>query len=259
MDEPKHGATDWHHAFSLPTDIAGQETFSGGLERAMALFEELVPADRGVSVIRMDGLIPFCLRWPDYASALVPRFNEYLNRRSPIYYQPPYEVLPVVDWNRYDGSEYHNEFNRPLGIRYSLGVGMYNAVTGVQYAVFVHRGSSGPCFSAECHEAIARIRPPLERILAMVSRTEESIRHEVHPRELEGGCEILSPREAEIAELLCSRLSMREIGDRLGISPRTVERHAFHIYGKLNVAGKRELIHVLGAHEPGVHSNLARI
>jgi len=72
--------------------------------------------------MKMEGRIPYCLRWPAYADKLVPLFNSTLNRRSPFYYQPPYAVLPVVDWFDYRESEYHREFNVPLGIRYSLGV-----------------------------------------------------------------------------------------------------------------------------------------
>ena len=239
--------TDWKRAYELLTEIAAQQTVQDGLASTMNLLEELVPGDRGVAVMRMEGLIPYCVRWPDYASGYVPRFNTYYNMRSPFYFDSPYRDLPPVDWDRYRDTEYHNGFNRPLHIRYSLGLGLTDATTGEQYAVFVHRSPSGPAFTEEDRRQLAALWRPLSSILTCISRRELDLRHGVHPRETRTGCDILSPRESQIAELLCQRLTMRSIAERLGISRRTVERHALHIYAKLNVSGKRELIRVLGA------------
>jgi DNA-binding CsgD family transcriptional regulator len=45
----------------------------------------------------------------------------------------------------------------------------------------------------------------------------------------------LSPREAEIARLVGDGLGNREIGERLFLSPRTVEKHVEHVMNKLGV------------------------
>jgi DNA-binding CsgD family transcriptional regulator len=45
----------------------------------------------------------------------------------------------------------------------------------------------------------------------------------------------LSPREAEIARLVGDGLGNREIGDRLFLSSRTVEKHVEHVMNKLGV------------------------
>jgi two-component system, NarL family, nitrate/nitrite response regulator NarL len=45
----------------------------------------------------------------------------------------------------------------------------------------------------------------------------------------------LTPREREILELLAEGLTMRQIGRRLSISPRTVETHVAKLYRKLGV------------------------
>jgi len=45
----------------------------------------------------------------------------------------------------------------------------------------------------------------------------------------------LTPREREILDLLSQGLTMRQIGRRLGISPRTVETHVAKLYRKLSV------------------------
>lgn len=47
--------------------------------------------------------------------------------------------------------------------------------------------------------------------------------------------EVVSPREADVLDLLCRGLTDRQIATRLGISPRTVDKHLEHAYVKLGV------------------------
>ena len=54
--------------------------------------------------------------------------------------------------------------------------------------------------------------------------------------------EPLSTRELEILPLLAGRLTNKEIGERLFISPVTVKRHTSNIYGKLGVHGRRDAV-----------------
>jgi LuxR family maltose regulon positive regulatory protein len=56
--------------------------------------------------------------------------------------------------------------------------------------------------------------------------------------------ESLTNREMEILELFHKRLTNKEIGKLLFISPATVKRHAENIYSKLGVNGRREAITV---------------
>jgi DNA-binding CsgD family transcriptional regulator len=56
----------------------------------------------------------------------------------------------------------------------------------------------------------------------------------------------LSSRELAIARLAADRERNREIAERLGISPRTVENHLANIYRKLSVSGRDELRELLG-------------
>jgi predicted ATPase/DNA-binding CsgD family transcriptional regulator len=52
---------------------------------------------------------------------------------------------------------------------------------------------------------------------------------------------VLTKREREIAELVASGLSNREIGGRLFISKRTVDAHVEHIFGKLEISSRVQL------------------
>lgn len=232
----------WKQLFEFLCSVTHAGSVENGLEEVMSILDELVPADRGVSLMRMDGLIPFCIRWPSYAESLVPRFNGYFNRRSPIYYTPPYHDLPPVDWRRYAGSEYDEEFNRPLEIRHSIGVGFRDGPRRMQYAVFVHRSPSERPFDETDRWVLRRLSRPLTEVLSLISQKRPGFSDAIHQRETEEGCKVLSPREAEVADLICRRMTMKTIAERLGISPRTVERHALHIYDKLDIRGREELI-----------------
>lgn len=53
--------------------------------------------------------------------------------------------------------------------------------------------------------------------------------------------DLLTRREREIAELVATGLSNREIGSRLFISKRTVDAHVDHIFGKLEISSRIQL------------------
>jgi non-specific serine/threonine protein kinase len=52
---------------------------------------------------------------------------------------------------------------------------------------------------------------------------------------------LLTRREREIAELVATGLSNKEIGSRLYISKRTVDAHVDHIFGKLEISSRIQL------------------
>lgn len=65
----------------------------------------------------------------------------------------------------------------------------------------------------------------------------------------------LSPREREVLTLLVQGLSNKEIARRLAISPRTVQHHTIHIYGKAGVKSRAGV--ALWAIEQGLFSRPA--
>jgi DNA-binding NarL/FixJ family response regulator len=62
-----------------------------------------------------------------------------------------------------------------------------------------------------------------------------------HPYE-ESGPELLTPREADVLELLQGGRSNAEIASTLHVSIETVRTHARRIYRKLGVSTRRELV-----------------
>ena len=55
----------------------------------------------------------------------------------------------------------------------------------------------------------------------------------------------LSPREKQVAALVCSGLTGRQVAAKLVVSPETVKTHARHILRKFNLSSRRELCRLL--------------
>lgn len=52
----------------------------------------------------------------------------------------------------------------------------------------------------------------------------------------------LSQRETDIVRLIASGMTNREIGERLGVSDKTVKNHVSHIFAKLNVSTRTQVV-----------------
>lgn len=63
----------------------------------------------------------------------------------------------------------------------------------------------------------------------------------------------LTPREAEVLELMCAGYSARHAGERLGISESTVVSHVSHIYRKTGVSSRQQLLALVDADMGGPH------
>jgi DNA-binding NarL/FixJ family response regulator len=84
------------------------------------------------------------------------------------------------------------------------------------------------------------------RARALAARIAPGLQPEPLRRDTPAGLDGLSSRELAIARLAADRERNREIADRLGISPRTVENHLANIYRKLGVTGRDGLRALLG-------------
>ncbi len=70
---------------------------------------------------------------------------------------------------------------------------------------------------------------------------------ELLPPSVPGNRESLSKREQEVLEWLRKGMTVRQIGEQLFISDKTVRKHLEHIYGKLQVhSGKQAIVKGLG-------------
>lgn len=110
-------------------------------------------------------------------------------------------------------------------VRYELGVQLAAAIEGATLAMV--DGSSHLCFLDDW-EAIAELATSF-----LEAQVETSL-----PRGPYGD---FTAREFDVAQLTTEGLSNAAIGERLGISPRTVETHLTHIRTKLGVGTRAEV------------------
>lgn len=64
------------------------------------------------------------------------------------------------------------------------------------------------------------------------------------------GWESLTPAEHQVVRLVCEGLANKEIAARLFVSPRTVHAHLTHVYAKLGVASRVQLVREAAHHAP---------
>jgi RNA polymerase sigma factor (sigma-70 family) len=74
------------------------------------------------------------------------------------------------------------------------------------------------------------------------------LRREIEAEQLRTRLESLTNREREVMLLVAEGLTNREIGERLEISPRTVETHRERVMSKLRVRSVAELTRFVVEH-----------
>jgi two-component system response regulator FixJ len=100
----------------------------------------------------------------------------------------------------------------------------------------------------------------MEKLVGLLPRAFAAAREKLHSLETADRAQTLlaklSPRERQVAELLCEGLSNKAIAARLSLSARTVELHRAHVMEKLGVSAAAGVIQILldARASPGRHS-----
>ena len=77
------------------------------------------------------------------------------------------------------------------------------------------------------------------RLLELYERQEEQV---IHRGQKSASLDILSKREIQVLKMVSNSKSNQQIGEELGISPKTVSRHRERIMQKLNIHTSVELV-----------------
>jgi DNA-binding CsgD family transcriptional regulator len=152
------------------------------------------------------------------------------------------DQLQITDWRYPRNTEFANEFIRPQHIGHTMAVVLKDAENKPERIVGLQRGLQDRPFNEHDLMAMRLLLPHLQNYFWIHGKLQQFGPFRFHPAELGRHGHRLSRREAEIASLLCLRLSMPEIATRLGISVRTVETHVSHIYEKLDLIDRADLL-----------------
>jgi DNA-binding CsgD family transcriptional regulator len=131
----------------------------------------------------------------------------------------------------FERSSYYRDFLRPVGGRHE--VELYLREGGRLVAgISLLRGPDHPSFAGAEVALLAKARPYVEYALG-IERRVAAASHAV------GG---LTPRQLEVVRLVCAGASNRGIGRELGIGLPTVKTHLEHVYEKLGVRTRAQLV-----------------
>ena len=152
-------------------------------------------------------------------------------------------LIPLVECGRIS-HEFIDDYIVPMGIRryYGMVLSLGPGQGFLSFACNCGRGSAVSLFRSR--ERLTALRPFLERLATLHGRLSVAEGERRSPS-TDRHFARLSAREAQVADLLSQRLSAREIAGRLGITRRTAENHALHVYQKLGVCSRAELIALL--------------
>ncbi len=153
----------------------------------------------------------------------------------------PYEensVIHVRDWTTVQDDEFVTDYVRPLGLTYSIGFSLFDA-NGNHAVAFCLDRTRAERFSKMEIQNLNYAVPLLNnhyKNFSSVSVGRKKLAN-ISP-EFSG----LSHREAEVVMLLCTGISTENISRKLHISRSTVYKHIAHIYEKLKVSSRQELL-----------------
>jgi DNA-binding CsgD family transcriptional regulator len=152
-----------------------------------------------------------------------------------------------IRWADFGDTEYVTDFVKPQGYDHSATIKLFGAAQELYGALSINR--SGPLgFSRRERLALERVRPHLHNLHANLFAAAVSEDRAV-PAPLRAS---LTRRESEILRLLLRGFGPRQIGQRLCISPRTVEKHEENIYRKCAVDSRQGLLAKAFALGPGL-------
>jgi DNA-binding CsgD family transcriptional regulator len=181
------------------------------------------------------------------------RFRDHYWNRLPDTGTGPGRNTRAVDWARHQDTEYGADFMRPQGIRYSLGiVNIGGAPGGWTGTLALDRSYASAAFSERDQDIVEAVQPHLSNFYRL------HLRHALREAELapaaiaererrriqaERG---VTDREWEVVGGVLRGMPNQAIAEALGISERTVEAHCVHVYTKLGVRNRRELLLLAG-------------
>lgn len=138
------------------------------------------------------------------------------------------DVVPPAEFRR---SSLYNEYYRAIGIDRAMAVPIHVDRSLLVGFVF---NRSGRDFGERERARMEAIRPHLGD-LYRIGRAMDCARATQWAPGTAPGLPSLTPRELEVLRWLAVGKTDRDIGDILGISPRTVHKHLQRIYEKLGV------------------------
>lgn len=175
-------------------------------------------------------------------------YMEYYARLSPKDFDLNQEVsegldgsyVRVIRWEDYHSSDndFISEYIRPRGLKESLAFTLFD-LNGMPATAFSLDRVKGQGFSPRDIEVVKTVALHLNNLYKnLFVRPEGQVR--IWERGI--GADALTPREREVVDLICQGVTPANISRELHISIGTTNKHISHIYRKLEVENRQELL-----------------
>lgn len=143
-----------------------------------------------------------------------------------------------IDWGNEPAAEFISQYIRPRGVKYSYGFGLFDLNGNYRTVIALDRLRQRNFSPDELYN--------LSLAVSLLNELHKNFfyqgfqQHQLRQNSWETSK--LTPREAEIADLLCQGISPANISRTLYIAPSTTYKHINHIYEKLHVSSRQELL-----------------
>ncbi len=219
--------------------VEAERTVAGFLGRALEQIESLVPFDHACATLSTQVFWRPQLVHARHSSIWKDYFHHYASLDplpSPVGRWWP--VVGVIDPAGFGDIKFQKDFAAGNRITQTLAITNLPRVSeGAQgFCLGLFRGP-GPVFSADELAGLETLYPHLQNLFLLLVAPGFARRQSFLAEASRRG---FTPRELDIVELLCQRMSVSEIAERLFISRHTVEKHLEHVYAKLRVSGWRK-------------------
>lgn len=231
----------WRRMLDYLAEVGEAEDLDGLCRRMIERIPALIPVDPSAVVFSVKPSGAHYIREALAVSRQgIEAHNNYYWNKSPYNASTPI-TTHAIDWHDFRDTEFVTDYLFAQDIGYSVGIYFYPPGSPPS-SLLVNRPRRGRQLGEREQAILFHLRPHLHNLYSIHAKLAGLPAAGLYAAELAGDCRMLSKREAEVARLLCQRLSAMEIATRLLISPHTAQRHIANIYEKLKVGNRRQLL-----------------
>ena len=153
-------------------------------------------------------------------------------------------VSDIMPRRQFIRTEFFNDFLARDGLHFGINYYAYSAGTNIG-DLRIWRGKDKEDFSFRELEILDAIGPAFTNAMrvALAQEAPAGGRMDLHAAlDQAADCAMLTPREKEVCGAVLAGLSDHQIADKCGISFTTVRSHLKHIYRKLGITGRAQLL-----------------
>ena len=236
----------WQRIAAYLEAIESERTMAAFAARALSALDLLFDFDYAFFVVtdarEIQNVSYFGNR--HFSESLLRDYFSHYVQRDPVLPLLPHIKLGRADWTKYDKDGFTTDFVSRTGSKHAFALSNLVETGGLGVIIVLNRGGAQEYAETDMMTAAA-LYPHLHNLSSAVL---SPVAHRGGELARSFDAAGLTSREREVALLLCERLSVGEIADKLFISRKTAAKHLEHIYLKLGLHGKRDVYEqLLGA------------